>query len=181
MSNPYEQQPFAEPNPWQGQQSGTPVPLPQQSPRPPQQQQPPWSPQQPQQWQPSPPAPTQSKGLAITALVVACLALVMVLGVVVFLLVAGTFSSVGDLQGTAPQVVAGAPYPGALLADEVSRVISNDGGDVGSITCPETPDVRPGVAALCHGVVDGYDSEVTVTFGDGVGHFTLVERDVSGG
>jgi len=173
MSNPSEQLPFAEPHPWQGQQ--------------------PWPPQQPpapsflpqpqtQTWQPTPPAPKQNNGLAITALVVACLALVLVLAVIVSGVLSGFMPSVaGDLQGTAPQVVLGEPYSGALLADEVSRVISNDGGDVGSITCPDTSDVKAGVASVCHGLVDGFESAITVTFEDGVGHFTLVEQDASGG
>jgi len=173
MSNPSEQPPFAEPHPWQGQQ--------------------PWPPQQPpapsflpqpqtQTWQPTPPAPKQNNGLAITALVVACLALVLVLAVIVSGVLSGFMPPVaGNLQGTAPQVVLGEPYPGALLADEVSRVISNDGGDVGSITCPDTSDVKAGVASVCHGLVDGFESAITVTFQDGVGHFTLVEQDASGG
>lgn len=164
MSNPYEHQPFAEPDPSHGQH-----PL-----------QPQYSPPQlehlpPQpQWQPSPPTLKQSNGLAITALVVACLALLLVLGQIAYVVLTG-LPSVGDLPGTAPQVVAGQPYPGKLLQDEVARVISGDGGEVKSITCPETPAVEADAVAVCHGVVDGFDSEVTVTFEDGLGHFTLVE------
>jgi hypothetical protein len=52
---------------------------------------------------------------------------------------------------------------------------------VGSITCPDTPEVRAGVTAECHGKIDGFESAVTVTFADGVGHFTLVEQDATGG
>jgi hypothetical protein len=175
MSNQTENQPFAEPHPWQGQQSWTP----QQPPLPP----PPFIQQPPAQpWQPAPAAPKQGKGLAITALVVACIALVLVLGVMVSGFLTGFMPLMsGDLQGTAPQVVLGEPYPGTLLADEVSRVISWDGGDVGSITCPDTPEVRAGVTADCHGKIDGFESAVTVTFVDGVGHFTLVEQDAAGG
>ena len=92
------------------------------------------------------------------------------------MVITGFFSSAGDLQGTAPQVVAGQTYPGGLLQDEVSRVISGDGGTVGPMTCPETAAVGAQVVAVCHGVVDGYDSEVTVTFEDDLGHFTLVEK-----
>jgi hypothetical protein len=175
MSNPDEQRPFAQPNPWHVQ---PPSPQPEQQRHVPDQHlgQPQWQPQ----WQSSPPATKQSNVLAIIALVVACLALVMVLGVIVlggFLSsVAGiNGSSSGDLQGTAPQVVVGDPYLGSLLADEVSRVIRGDGGDVRSMTCPETPAVDTGAVAVCHGVVDGSDSTITVTFEDGLGHFTLVE------
>ena len=163
MSNPYEHQPFAQPDPWHGQ-----PPLPPQ---------PPPLPTQPQpQWQPSPPAAKHSNWIAITALVVACVALLMVLGLIAFVVLTGFFSSAGDLQGTAPQVVAGQTYPGGLLQDEVSRVISGDGGTVGPMTCPETAAVDAHVVAVCHGMVDGYDSEVTVTFEDDLGHFTLVGK-----
>ena len=159
MSNPYEHQPFAQPDPWHGQQPLPPHP----------------SQLQPQ-WQPSPPAAKHSNWIAITALVVACVAMLMVLGLIVFVVITGFFSSAGDLQGTAPQVVAGQTYPGGLLADEVARVISGDFGDVGSMTCPDTAAVDADAVAVCHGVVDGYDSEVTVTFEDDLGHFTLVEK-----
>lgn len=167
MSNPYERQPFAEPGPSHGQHPWQPqYPPPQMGDLPPQ-----------LQWQPSPPTLKQSNGLAITALVVACLALLLGLGLMAFVALAGFPSpSVGDLPGTAPQVVAGQPYPGKLLQDEVARVISGDGGDVKSMTCPETAAVDTKAVAVCHGVVDDFDSAVTVTFEDGLGHFTLLEN-----
>jgi hypothetical protein len=146
-------------------------------------------------WQPSPPAPRQNNGLAITALVVASLALLIGLSTFVSQIFAtlflGIFSAGGgpfggsfggpSLEGTAPQVATGQAYPGQKLQDEVSRVISNDGSDVGSITCPDTLDVKAGAATVCHGLVDGFESDIKVTFEDGVGHFTLVERDTPGG
>jgi Domain of unknown function (DUF4333) len=97
-------------------------------------------------------------------------------GLIVFVVLTGFLSSIGDLQGTAPQVVTGQTYPGGLLQDEVTRVISGDGGEVGSMTCPETANVDAGAATLCQGVVDGFPSEVTITFEDGLGHFTLLEN-----
>ena len=166
MSSPYEQQPFAQPGPRQDQQS---PPQPGQLPYPPQQPQ--YLPPQPQ---PCQPAPKQKNGLAVTALVVACLALLLVLGLIAFVVVTGFFSPPGELQGTAPQVVAGQSYKGTLLADELSRVITADSGDVKSMKCPETP-VKADVVVDCQGVVDGYDSTVSVTFEDELGHFTLVE------
>ena len=164
MKTPDEHQPFAQPDPWHGQQPLPPQPAQLQTP-----------PQQPQ-WQWQPPASRQSKSLAITALVVACVALLLVLGLIVFVVLTGFLSSIGDLQGTAPQVVTGQTYPGGLLQDEVTRVISGDGGEVGSMTCPETANVDAGAATLCQGVVDGFPSEVTITFEDGLGHFTLLEN-----
>ena len=166
MSNSDEQPPFAQPNPWHVQPT---------SPQPAQRQQIPDQHLGQPQGQPAPPATRQSNGLAITALVVACVALLLVFGLIVFVAITGFFSSTEDLQGTAPQVVVGEPYPALLLADEVSRVISADAGDVGSMTCDETPAVDAGVVVVCHGVVDAFDSTITVTFEDALGHFTLVE------
>ncbi len=170
MSNPYEQQPFTQPGPPYQEQ-----PLP---PHPGQQAYPPeqlqYMPPQPQ-WQPSQPDSKQKNGLAVTALVVSCLALLLVLGLIAFVVVTGFFSPPQDLQGTAPQVVAGEPYRGTLLANELSRVITADFGDVGSMTCPETPAVVVDAVTICHGMIDGFESTLRVTFEDGLGHFTLVE------
>ena len=44
------------------------------------------------------------------------------------------------------------------------------------ISCPATPVVATDAVALCHGVIDGLDPSVRVTFEDGLGHFTLVEN-----
>lgn len=166
MSSPYDYQPFTSPDSWQGQQSLATQPQLQE-------------PQQPY-WQPSPPVFKQKNGLAITALVVASLALLMGLGGFVSQIFMGAIFSGpmpfgGDMQGTAPQVVAGQTYPGTLMQHEVSRVIRGDGGDVASISCPATPAVVTDAVTVCHGVVDGSDTSVKVTFEDSVGHFTLVE------
>ena len=183
MSTLHDQQPFAQPGPVHGQQQQWPPPDQSQS-------QPPPPPAQPQ-YQPAPqyqlapqyqPAPQpqlsrpakRGNALAIVALVVASLSLLLVLGLIVFVVASGFFSPPGDLQGTAPQVVAGQPYQGTLLAGELSRVITADFGEVASMTCPETP-VDADVVVSCHGVVDGFDSKVEVTFEDKLGHFTLVE------
>lgn len=169
MSSTSQQQPFALPGPLQDPR--IPPPQPGQLPLLPSQLQ--YLSSQPQ-WQPSAPVSKQRNGLAVTALVVSCLTLVLVLGLIAFVLVTGFFSAPGELQGTAPQVVAGQPYKGTLLADELSRVITADFADVGSMTCPQTP-VNAQVVVTCHGMVDGYESTVEVTFEDGLGHFTLVE------
>lgn len=174
MSNPHEQQPFAQPGPRHDQQPASTQPV-QLQPALVQyastqnQYQPPQS-----QWQSAQLVPKQRNGLAVTALVVSCLALLLVLGLIAFVLVSGFFSPPGDLQGTAPQVVAGEAYRGALLADEVSRVIRGDFGDVASMTCPQTP-VATDVVVECRGEVDGFDARIKVTFEDGLGHFTLME------
>lgn len=170
-SNPFEQQPFSNPGL-------------RYDPQPP-----PWQPGQPQyqplQYQPSPlqylpsaqpsqPASKQTNGLAVTALVISSLTLLLVLAMIAFVVVTEAFSPTEGLAGTAPQVVAGEKYKGTLLADELSRVIRADFGEVRSMTCPESV-VGAHVIVDCQGVIDGFDSTVKVTFEDAVGHFTLVE------
>jgi hypothetical protein len=180
MSSRTEHQPFTSPDPWHDQ-----LPLPAQS----QQFQQPQQGPPPQPYgQPSPPAPKQSNGLAITALVVASVALLMGLGgfvsqIFMGAMFGGLASSSGgylpsgsSMPGTAPQVVAGKAYPGTLLQDEVARVIRADGGDVKSMTCPATPAVVSTAVTVCHGVVDGSSWTFRLTFEDLLGHFTLEQK-----
>jgi Domain of unknown function (DUF4333) len=185
MSSPFDDQPYRSPDPRPGQE-----PAPAQPPRSQQ-----MAPPQPY-WQPSPPpVPKQSNGLAIAALVVACIALLTGLAFIVsqaFLgaIFGGLMASGGgfppsaggwipsssSMEGTAPQVVAGQAYPGTLLQDEVSRLIRADGGDGASLSCPATPAVVPGAVVECPGVVGGSHWTFRVTFKDGLGHFTLDEK-----
>lgn len=159
MSNSYEHRPSSRPDP-----------LPAQYPQ--------------QQWQPAAPVPRQSNALAITALVVASLALLTGLGVIVSQLFSMLFlgvvaSGLGGMpdgpgiEGTVPQVVAGQAYPGSLLEDEVVRTISGFGADVTSVSCPVTPAVVADAKTVCRGQVDGSDATVKVTFEDSLGHFTV--------
>jgi len=184
MSSPHDDQPHSLPDPWSGQQ---PAPA-----QPPQFQQIPAS--QPY-WQPSPPLRKQNNALAITAIVIACMALLTGLMYIVsqvFMAVifgglmssangfppsgGGWIPSSASMQGTAPQVVAGQAYPGTLLQDEVLRLIRADGGDGASTSCPATPAVVPGAVVECRGVVGGSHWTFRVTFNDGLGHFTLDEK-----
>jgi len=133
--------------------------------------------------------------VTIAAIAGARVSLLMGLGFFVFqaffgILVGGLMSSFGGsgsagngfaptdsgLTGTAPQVVAGKVYPGAQLADEVSRVARNAGGNVGSVTCADTQEVRSGAVVGCRGAMDGSSWDFRVTFDDGLGHFTLDEK-----
>ena len=168
MSSPTQQPPFAPMYPSYGQE-----PVPAQAPQP-----------SPPPYWPPPPVARQNNALAITAVVLASLALLIGLGSVVPLFVAAMFfggaSASGgftpmDLEGTAPQVVQGRAYPGSLLEHEVARVVEYDGSTVSSVSCPATPAVVAHTVTLCHGVVDDADSQLKVTFEDDLGHFTLVE------
>ena len=102
----------------------------------------------------------------------------MAVGALVFALaMSGTFDSSYTLTGTAPQVVDGQPYSGALLATEVERVLRDDGSDVGALTCPDTPRVDSDATTTCSGEVDGWQERLTVDFQDGEGHFVLTVED----
>lgn len=180
MSSPSDQQPFTSPDPWHGQQPGAPLRdvLP-----------PPYG-QLPRPYgQRCAPAPRPGhNALAITAIVLASLALLMVIGTFVsqffFAAVFGGLSSFdggfappeGSFEGTAPQVIAGQTYPGLLLQDEVARLVRANGGTVKSVSCPATPAVLAGVVTTCHGDVDSSAWSFQVTFTDGLGHFTLDEK-----
>jgi len=141
----------------------------------------------PTYWQP-PPVAKKDNGLTIVALVIGSLALLLVLGFVAAQIVvgfifggimspSGGFFPPGDgMRGTAPQVVAGQIYPGALLQDEVERVVGDNGGNVGSMSCPATQAVVTGAVTECHGEVDGSNWSYRVTFEDAMGHFTLDEK-----
>jgi hypothetical protein len=174
MSQPDQDQPFAGPDPRLGQQSVPAQPQPYLPPR--------------AYWQPSPPAPKHNNGLAIAAVVVSSLVLltglVFVVSQVLFgILFVGFMSSAGGfsppeegLKGTAPQVVAGQTYPGALLQGEVARVVRGWGGDVTSMSCPASVDRGSGGGDRVPRVVDGSNWSFRVTFEDGSGHFTLDEK-----
>jgi hypothetical protein len=183
MSSPADPQPFGSPDPHHGQQPMTAQPSSSQQLR-----QPVQGPSPELYWQPTTLPPKQSNALAITALVVASLALLTGLGgfvsqIFMGALFGGLASSAGgyspsasSMPGTAPQVVAGQAYPGALLQDEVARVIRADGGDVKSISCPATRVVVATAVTVCHGVVDGSEWTFRLTFEDLLGHFTLEQK-----
>jgi hypothetical protein len=147
-------------------------------------------PYQPQSYgqQPRPLPPKQGNGLAIAAIVLSSLALLavfvgfvaqMMMGLVfggLMTAFGGSGPTVSGLTGTAPQVVSGQEYPGSQLENEVSRVMSGDGFDATQLTCPATPQVSTDVVTECHGIVDGSDSTVRITFKDGLGHFALDQK-----
>ena len=170
MSSPTEHQPFSTPGPWHEQQ---PMPAPPQPGLPPQ-----------GYWQPAPPAPRQSNGLAITAIVIASVALLLGLGGFVSQIfmgaIFGGLASSGSggpfgspsMEGTAPQVVAGQAYPGRLLQEEVARVEGGSGSGGPTFSCHSTAAVVAGAVTICHEVGAGPGSTVKVTFEDDLGHFS---------
>lgn len=144
-------------------------------PPPPQRAPSPW----PLAYTPSPPAPNPrgGRGLAITAVVLSAVALLGVLIVGVGLLIAMAPADEGagavPLTGQLATSTHGARVTGDTLAEAVSARITDDGGDVSRMDCPQTPKVGQGIVTVCHGVIDHGDWAVVVYFEDADGRFTL--------
>jgi hypothetical protein len=117
------------------------------------------------------------RGLAITGVVLASLALLGVLAVAIWVAVATDPGSQdgggGPLTGQLPSVTAGKALAGSILAKAVTDRIDQDGGDVTRMDCPATPRVGQGVVTVCHGVISDSDYAVVVYFEDPEGRFTL--------
>ncbi len=77
------------------------------------------------------------------------------------------------LSGQLDPAPAGA-LRGATLADDLSEVIGDDGGEVSDLRCPDTPSVRQGVVTLCHGTISGSAWAIAVFFEDSHGRFTAL-------
>jgi hypothetical protein len=114
--------------------------------------------------------------LAITALVLSAVALLGVLVVAVWVLIATEPSdggTSGPLTGQLSTAPGGGRVSGDALAQAVSERITQDGGEVSRMDCPETPKVGQGVVSVCHGVISLSDYAVVVYFEDKDGRFTL--------
>lgn len=73
---------------------------------------------------------------------------------------------------------AGTPdYAGAKLADDVQAALveQNPGVSIESVTCEDTPTVEEGETTACHGLVDGTDTALTVSWEDSDGTFAVSE------
>jgi len=119
----------------------------------------------------------QGRGLAITGVVLGGLGLLAGGVALVAALALGFLGGPGPgtygLRGTV------SPNDGALtgtvLADEVSRTITDDGGEPEDVTCPATVKVAQDVTAVCHGTDYGDDVTFVVFFEDAQGRYTLLE------
>jgi hypothetical protein len=134
------------------------------------------------QWYPAlapPPMPSTGggRGLAITAVVLSAIALLGVLAVAAWVLVATAPAdedvSTGPLTGQLAASSHGGRVTGDTLAEAVSARITQDGGEVSRMDCPETAKVDQGIVTVCHGVISMSDWAVIVYFEDRDGRFTL--------
>lgn len=117
--------------------------------------------------------PRQRNGLAVAAIAISVVALLASIGAVVFI-AAGTFAGgPAALTGTVQPV--GAAVTGDELVSRLTKVIEDDGGSVGEITCPASSAVGQGLVTVCHGSVDDFDWTGVVVFEDASGTFTLQE------
>jgi Domain of unknown function (DUF4333) len=128
----------------------------------------------PQPWTPPPPAPPRT-GLVVAALVTSIVALGAVILLAGWLAVTGTLFPTGGstLTGTLPRDPAGAELAGTDLAAAVTDRITEDGGDVSGMKCPDTPTVDQGIVSVCHGSISGDPWAVVVFFEDARGRFLL--------
>ena len=121
--------------------------------------------------------PGQGRGLAITGVVLGGLGLVAGGMALVVALALGFMGDPGGgsygIRGTVSPT--GGAVTGTVLADEVSRRISDDGGEPDDVTCPATVKVAQDVTAVCHGTDYGDDATFVVFFEDDRGAFTLLE------
>jgi hypothetical protein len=137
----------------------------------------------PLQWYPAPASPPAhdagrgGRGLAITALVLSAVALLAVVAVAFWVLIATApaddTGTSGPLTGQLSASAGGGQVTGDTLARAVSARITQDGGEVSRMDCPETPRVGQGIVTVCHGVISLSDYAVVVYFEDEDGHFTL--------
>jgi hypothetical protein len=119
---------------------------------------------------------TPGRGLALTGVVLAGLALLVALLTLVVVGVSGFASNPGGgygLRGTIAPVQRG--LTGPALAAEVATKISEDGGDPEGISCPATTRVDQDVTTVCHGSDYGQDATFVVFFEDATGAYTLLE------
>lgn len=136
------------------------------------------SPQSPV-WPAMPPPPVRpDRGspskLAIVSLVLSSLALIGVILMLVLFLGGGPGDGgplTGKLTGKLATTTAG--LRGADLEDVVTNRITDDGGDVETMRCPDVASVAQGVVAVCHGSISGDQWAVIVYFEDAQGHYTL--------
>lgn len=127
--------------------------------------------------------PAGGRGLAVTGVVLGGLALLGVLLLVVVVVVftfvgfddeSGGGGYAGPMRGTIAPAT-GSALTGTELAAEVTRKVTDDGGEPEGITCPATAKVAQDVTTVCHGTDYGMDSAFVVFFEDAKGSYTLLE------
>ena len=135
-----------------------------------------------QYWSPPPPGlgpvafgqpRRRGNGLAITAVVLSALALLVALGVAAAVLFGGPAGPPGALSGQVTPV--DQAVASNNLQAELTKIITDDGGSVDTITCPDRSRVGQGLVTVCKGSVDGYDWTGIVVFEDAEGTFVLNE------
>lgn len=122
------------------------------------------------------PSTSQTRSpLALISLIISLIALAGVIGLAAWLAVSGAFGGPGQspLTGQLRNLSSDSTVRGADLETELTAIISNDGGEVTEMRCPDTPSVNQGVVTVCHGSISGDPWAVVVYFEDSEGRFTL--------
>ena len=128
-----------------------------------------------QMWAPQPfaPAPKQSSGLAITAIVISGLALLSVLAMALFAFFGPGGSGTWVLSGTVTPIDKG--VTDEALQKALGIALDDDGSSVDTLVCPVRSQVGQGLVTVCHGSVDGLDWTGVVVFEDDAGSFIVTE------
>ncbi len=127
------------------------------------------------------PASGSGRGIAITALVVAVVALLGVIGVGLMSVGSGFAQGLGEsmlsgyeLEGTLPQAAPGRVYTPQEVQTEVERVLDADWSTYEDLRCEELT-FAEGAFTSCTGIVDDLETEVELDVVDDAGHFTLTQ------
>jgi hypothetical protein len=117
--------------------------------------------------------PKRGNGLAITAVILSALALLVAVGVAIMIVGSSASGPGGALSGQVTPVDKGVASND--LQAELTKIITDDGGSVDTITCPARSEIGQGLVTVCKGSVDGYDWTGIVVFEDAEGTFVLNE------
>ncbi|HEV7147417.1 MAG TPA: DUF4333 domain-containing protein, partial [Pedococcus sp.] len=119
------------------------------------------------------PPSRRGNGLAITAVVLSAVALLVAIVTAVFVVAGISGGPSPALSGRVTPT--GTSVAGSDLQTELKRVITDDGGSVDTITCPDRSQVGQGLVTVCKGSVDGFDWTGIVVFEDDAGTFVINE------
>ena len=130
---------------------------------------------------PQAPAAGSGRGIAITALVIAVVALLGVIGVGLMSVGSGFAQGLGqsmlsgyELEGTLPQAAPGRVYTPLEVQTEVERVLEADWSTYEDLRCEELTFAR-GAFTSCTGTVDDLETEIELDVVDEAGRFTLTQ------
>lgn len=124
-------------------------------------------------------APASPAGRAVLPVISLVLSILAATGVLVLAVLLALSGALGGGGGDAPLTgQLSSPSAGALrgesLAQDLTQVISTDGGEVSDLRCPDTPSIQQDVVTICHGTISGSAWAVAAFFEDSQGRSTAL-------